>query len=52
MKKTKSKKNVGKNSRGTWFGVNPVTRVVQDKTKYNRNRQKKEADKIIRSEKY
>ena len=47
----KKKKNVGKNSRGTWFGVNPVTRVVQDKTKYNRKKAKKEINNIIRGEK-
>ena len=28
--------------RGSWNGLNPVTRIVPDKTVYDRNRQKRQ----------
>jgi hypothetical protein len=30
-------------SRGSWFGVNPVTKVIPDKTKYSRKEKHKNA---------
>jgi len=45
-KKKKQAKTIGEmcNSRGTWGGIKPVTKVVPDKTKYSRKRKHKGGD--------
>lgn len=35
-KKTNSTYEYSKKLRGSWYGINPVTRVCRDKTKYTR----------------
>lgn len=39
----KEQKRINAEKRGNWFGVNPVTKVTTDKTKYSR----KEKHKVI-----
>ena len=38
----KAQKNFYNSKRGSWNGVNPVTKVVKNKKKYDRNRSKRE----------
>lgn len=39
----KAQKDFYNSKRGSWNGVNPVTKVVKNKKKYDRNRSKREA---------
>jgi len=40
----KKQKQFYSSKRGSWYVINPVTRVVPDKTKYNRKKMSKEFD--------
>lgn len=40
----KKQKEYYSSKRGSWYGINPVTRVVPDKTKYNRKKLSKKFD--------
>lgn len=35
---------------GSWYGINPVTRVVSDKTRYNRKKLPKKFDSFFSCE--
>lgn len=40
----KKQKQFYSSKRGSWYGINPVTKVVPDKTKYNRKKMSKGFD--------
>lgn len=40
----KKQKEYYSSKRGSWYGINPVTRVVPDKTKYNGKKLSKKFD--------
>lgn len=38
----KAQREIHTKQRGSWYGLNPVTRIVPNKKGYNRNRMKRE----------
>lgn len=40
----KEQRRLNNKKRGSWFGVNPITRIVVDKTKYTRKKKHKNTD--------
>lgn len=56
-KKRKKRRNKARSSlelyktiRKGWYGFNPITRIVKDKTKYDRNKDKKELAKQVKED--